>query len=117
MTEIPPDCDITSCPAQQLTYLQEAAHHMIPEHGQTGSALAVHVDGVDRHDDGLWLCVVRHQDADPAVAEANRVVCHPEEKKPFNNLGCGVKGQESEVEAAVLTWGLGAHPGGPGRPS
>lgn len=86
-SEIPPDCDITSCPAQQLTYLQEAAHHMIPEHGQTGSALAVHVDSVDRHDDGLRLRIVRHQDADPAVAEADRVVRHPEAKNPLQLCG------------------------------
>lgn len=52
---------------------------MFPEHGQTGPALAVHVDGVDRHDDGLLLSIVRHQDADPAVAEADGVVRHPEE--------------------------------------
>ena len=63
------------------TYLQEAARHMIPEHGQAGPALAVHVDRVDRHDNGLRLTAVRHQDADPAVAEADGDVRHPEDRK------------------------------------
>lgn len=72
---------------------------MIPEHGQTGSALAVHVDGVDRHDDGLRLSGVRHQDADPAIAEADRIVRHPEGKKPsiIWTVGSGVGGQGSGV--------------------
>lgn len=60
-----------------MTYLHKATHHMISEHGQTGSALAVHVDSVDCHDNGLSLAVIRHQDIDPAVAKANWVVCHP----------------------------------------
>lgn len=73
---LPPDQQ----PIGQLrTYLDEAAHHMISEHGQTGPALAVHVDGVDRHDDRLRITVICHQDADPAVAEADRVVRHPKE--------------------------------------
>lgn len=71
-----PDCDITVQQpiAEQLTHLQEATCHVIPEHWQTGSALPVHVYSVDCHDNGLQLAIVRHQDADPAVTKANRVV-------------------------------------------
>lgn len=68
---------------------------MISEHGQTGSALAVHVKGVDGHDDRVWPGIVRHQDTDPAAAEADRVVRHPKEKNTFSNLCCEVRGQGS----------------------
>lgn len=75
-----------------MTHLHEAAHHMVSEHGQTGSALAEHVDSVDRHDDGLRPRIVCHQDTDPAVAEANRVVCHPEELKT-PSIVCAIRSE------------------------
>lgn len=59
---------------------------MIPKHGQTGTALPEHVEGVDRHDDGLLPTVICDQDTDPAAAEAHRVVRHPEEKKHLQSL-------------------------------
>lgn len=71
---------------------------MVPEHGQAGPALSEHVHGVDRHDDGLRRRVVRHQDADPAVAEAHRVVRHPEEEKTLKiSEWKGIKDQRSGV--------------------
>lgn len=70
---------------------------MIYEHGQTGSALAVHVEGVDHHDDVVWPSIVRHQDTDPAAAEADRVIRHPKEKNTFSNLCCEVRVQGSGV--------------------
>lgn len=61
----------------QPAHLQEAAGHVVSKHGQTGSTVPVDVEGVDRHDDRLRPSVIRHQDTDPAVAEAEWIVHHP----------------------------------------
>ena len=66
----------------RLPYLHKAAGHMLPKHGQAGPALAVHVQGVYRHDNGrprLGRGLVRHQDVDSAVAKADGVVGRPVE--------------------------------------
>lgn len=74
---------------------------MVSEHGQTGPALTVYVHGVDRHDDSLWTAVVRHQDADPAVAEADGVVCHPGGKETLMTwVGEGAR-QRSGIRVQV----------------
>ncbi len=59
-------------------YLHKAAHHILIKHWQTGPAFAVYVQSVYRHDDGLGLGFVHHQNVDSAVAQTNRGVCHPE---------------------------------------
>lgn len=53
---------------------------MVSERRQAGPALAVNVDGVDRHDDRTRLRPVRHQDADLAGSHADREVGRPEEE-------------------------------------
>ena len=62
----------------QRAYLQEAARHMISEHGQAGPAVAGHLHAVGRHDDGLLAA--RHQDDDAAVAEGEGEDCHAEDQ-------------------------------------
>lgn len=65
-----------------LTYLQEGAHHMISQHGENGPAFAEHMDGVDRHDNKVLLGSPRHEDADPAGAQAHGIVGQSRKNRP-----------------------------------
>lgn len=85
---------------------------MISKHGQTGPTLSVHVHGVDRHDSGLRLCIIRYQDADPAVAEPDWVVRHPVEDMTIRYQSWEVMKGEV-LRSSGLTWVLCARPGEP----
>lgn len=88
---------------------------MISEHGQTGSAVAVDVEGVGGHDGGPCPRPGQHQDADSSVAQAQGIVHHSVK---------GVKGQPRKGSgvrlrvgcASGLTWALAGGQGGRGTP-
>ncbi len=70
-------------------YLHKAAHHILIKHWQTGPAFAVYVQSVYRHDDGLGLGFVHHQNVDSAVAQTNRgVAILKETEKSSEKLIC-----------------------------